>query len=125
GLARGGRAPSTAIVGNPCGGRGGRASPPELEWRFYEGRGLESRPERGRIRNPRRARLCRSTSRYGARPCVIPPSPIAQHPPKNRLAVELTRRRCAPASAVERGAIGLALTHSPLCKRWLWKPRGA
>jgi hypothetical protein len=30
----------------------------------------------------------------------------------------------APASAVERGAIGLALTHSPSCKRWLWKPAG-
>jgi hypothetical protein len=25
---------------------------------------------------------------------------------------------CAPASAVERGAIDLALTHSPSCKRW-------
>ena len=38
------------------------------------------------------AGLCRSARRYGGRWCVIPASPIAQHPPKNRLAVELTRR---------------------------------
>src|SRR5262245_50284649 len=36
--------------------------------------------------------LCRSARRYGGRWCVNPASPIAQHPPKNRLAVELTRR---------------------------------
>ena len=38
------------------------------------------------------AGLCRSARRYGGRWCVIPASPIAQHPPKNRLSVELTRR---------------------------------
>src|SRR5215831_17866049 len=46
----------------------------------------------------RPAGLCRSTRRYGGRWCVIPASPIAQHPPKNRLAVELTRRElCSDA----------------------------
>src|SRR5262249_24441184 len=40
----------------------------------------------------RPAGLCRSTRRYGGRWCVIPASPIVQHPPKNRPAVQLTLR---------------------------------
>ena len=64
----------------------------------------------------RRARL------YGDRWCVIPASPIAQHPPKNRLAVELNAPRVVLRPVPSNTCCG-GNTHSPAPRAATGLPR--
>jgi hypothetical protein len=100
--------------------------------RAGEGRRLASRTERGRISGyfdaAPGAEIRRVEESVAFQPGCADPrgaTEVDQHPPKNKLAVELTRRDvCSGQCRRTRCAIGLALTHSPSCKRLVRKPAG-
>src|SRR5262249_52549378 len=98
--------PAHGAVRPGLGGRGEKISVapyvPNLHSRFdlhlfrlrtgYAPAGARCPERRALAREPRGARLCRAARLYGDRWCFVPASPVVQHPPKNRPAVELTRR---------------------------------